>query len=87
MPPDDEIARLYSSESQVGETVSMDDSIRFKCPICGAFPNDACVRTDGTLTPGPHRGRKSVVPRAKPVPRQDFSQAATQAVREPTEGK
>ena len=70
-----------------GETVSMDDSIRFKCPICGALPNDACVRTDGTLTPGPHRGRKSVAPGAKPVPRQDFSQAATRAVREATDGK
>ena len=70
------------------ETVSMDDSIRFKCPICGALPNDACVRTDGTLTPGPHRGRKAVAPGAKPVPRQDFSQAATRAaVRDATERK
>jgi hypothetical protein len=56
----------------VGKTVSMDDLIRFKCPICGALPDDPCVRIDGTLMPGPHSGRKSVAPDAKPVPRQDF---------------
>jgi hypothetical protein len=85
MPPDDEIARLYFLRAKLGETVSMDDSIRFKCPICGALPNDACVRTDGALTPGPHRGRKSVAPGAKPDPRQDFSQAATRAGVAPAE--
>jgi hypothetical protein len=65
----------------------MNDPIRFKCPICGALPDDPCVRIDGTLTPGPHSGRKSVATGTKPAPRQDFSQAATPAVREATEEK
>jgi len=50
----------------------MDDPIRFTCPICGALPDDPCIRIDGTLMPGPHSGRKSLPPGTKPVPRQDF---------------
>jgi hypothetical protein len=65
----------------------MDDPIRFKCPICGALPDDPCVRIDGTLRPGPHSARKSVAPGAKPVPRQDVSHTATRVVREAIEGK
>ena len=65
----------------------MDNPIRFKCPTCGALPDDPCVRIDGTLMPGPHNGRKSVAPRTKPAPRQNFSQAATRTVREATQGQ
>jgi len=66
------LRHIQSSSGRRGKTVSMDDPIRFKCPICGALPNDPCVRIDGTLMPGPHGGRKSVAPKTKPDPRQDF---------------
>jgi hypothetical protein len=65
----------------------MNDPIRFKCPICGALPDDPCVRIDGTLVPGPHSGRKSVTQGTKPAPRPAFSQAAARVGRETAEGK
>ncbi len=70
------------------ENLNMADTISFKCPTCGALPNDPCIRINGTLLPGPHSERKALARGVKPSHRpEDFSQAAALIVREANENK
>lgn len=45
----------------------MGSSLGVKCPACGAFPSEPCVRIDGTLLQTAHSKRKELAMGIKPA--------------------
>jgi hypothetical protein len=66
-------------------TAAMDNPLSHICPVCGALPNDPCIRMNGTLMPGPHSKRKHLALGIKTA-LEDVNQAAARIVREATKG-
>ena len=62
----------------------MENPLSHTCPVCGALPNEPCIRMNGTLMPGPHSKRKYLALGIKTTS-EDANQAAARIVRESTE--